>query len=520
MVRFLTAVAVVGAVSFHGVAAEPEAGQKAVMTTVEIDRPVLLAGDGKPVYVLVRFKVAEVSPEAGKDRRPVNIALALDRSGSMADQGKIEYLKKAAMAVVERLGPKDRLAVVEYDDQVTVAWPSAPVEAPALIKKVIDDLTPRNMTDLTAGMMEGVAQVRKHLRADAVNRVFLLSDGLANRGVTNPREIRKLVRKAKTQGVPVTTLGLGLEYNEDLMQDIADNSGGNYHYIEGPSQMAGIFQRELSELFQIAARNVDFRFTPGRIVRDFQIFGYTTRNEGGATVVELPDFHTGETRSVVIRLALKEAGAGPLRLGDITFSYEDAEAGHRTHERRELSADVTNNPDTVRHAWNREAMIEAALVETEAGHEASLRLLAAGQWQQAERQLQSMAKGLSARNASLNDIRIAKKIEALRIESGAVAQAGAAPAAAQSMDFMKSSKLRIHRAMRGQRGLYLLQPGAKGHEVLKLQQALKAAGAYNKVMDGAYSADVENAVRSYQKRHKLAPDGIAGPETLNQLGLY
>lgn len=299
----------------------------AVRTVVEVDRPVVLAGEDRPVYILVRFHVPEQMATEDKVRPPLNIALVLDRSGSMEAAGKLPYLKAAAKTILGRMTPRDRLAIIEYDDRVTVAWPSAPVEAPELIARVIDALEPRGNTDLVGGMLAGVAQVQATFRESSVNRVLLLSDGLANEGVTNPAEIRKLVRNAKKNGVPVTTLGLGLEYDEDLMQDIAEYSGGAYYYIENPKQSASVFQREISTLFRTAARDVDIRFTPGDMVKGIQVFGYASRTDGGATVVEFSDFHSGEQRTLVMRLELKGGGAGPASLGVLDFSYDDVAGG-------------------------------------------------------------------------------------------------------------------------------------------------------------------------------------------------
>jgi len=131
-----------------------------------------------------------------------------------------------------------------------------------------------------------------------------------------------------------------------------------------------------------------------------------------------------------------------------------------------------------------------------------------------------MAGELTTRNAVWKDTRIAKKIEALKVESRRVKTAAAAPETALARGFMKSSRQRLYQARQGKRGLYVLQRGAKGHPVRRLQNALKAAGVYGQAVDGTYSSDVEAAVRDYQKRQDLTPDGVAGPATLERLGLY
>ncbi len=515
--RIFSLVVVVSAIL---VASAAIAKTNPVVTSIDIDRPLVVAGDDRPLYVLVRFEVPEQTLPPGKQRPPLNIALVLDRSGSMETAGKLPYLKRAAKAIIGRMTPRDRLAVVEYDDLITVAWPSSPVESPVLVAKVIDALTPRGNTDLVGGMMAGVSQVRRFLRRAAVNRVLLLSDGLANEGVTEPAEIRALARKAREAGVPVTTLGLGLEYDEDLMQDIAQNSGGAYYYIENPAQTASIFQRELSSLFRTAAREVDLRFIPGEMVEDIRVFGYPTHSEGRTTVIEFSDFHGGEQRNLVIRIDLEPGGVGPVRLGVLRFAYDTVDDGRRVEQNRELTVEVTRDIDRARHAANREAIVEAALVEAEAEHRTSLRLLDAGDWEDAERRLKALAADLAARNADIGDVRLAKKIEALEIESRSVVAVGAAPMAAPAQMYLKRSKQRLYQAMQGRRGLYMLEAGDAGHEVEQLQRAMKDTGAYAGPVDGAYTPALEEAVKAYQSANNLTRDGIAGPATLKALGLY
>lgn len=507
-------------------AVPPEGG--VLSPEIEIDSPVISADSDAAVYVLVRFAVPETGPAAEADRPSLNLALVLDRSGSMESKGKLEYLKTAAKMVVDSLNPGDRLAIVEYDDRVTVMWPSSPVEAKSMMKRLIDGLHPRGATDLSGGMVRGVEEVRQYLREERVGqervtRVLLLSDGLANRGITDPRAIRRLVREARHGGARITALGLGLDYNEDLMQDIARYGGGNYYYIENPRQMAGIFGREMRMLFRTAARDVTLHFEPGKAVRSVEVFGYEAETAIGETVVRLEDFYAGEERSLLLRLDVAAGDPGALGLGSLRLDYLDVAAEQRQTVTSPLSVRVSSDGTEVDEARNGEVEVEVALVEAERRHAEAVQLLQSGQHDAARQQLQTLAEDLERQNNRLNDPRLAAKVEALEVEQKDVAEIAAAPPAA-AMDlasgFMKSSKQRLYQAGKGQRGGYLLREGDAGFEVEDLQQALTRSGHYAGPVDGDFGPELKRAVEAYQKENGLAIDGVAGPATLRQLGLY
>ncbi len=491
-----------------------------VTPQVTIDRPVVLAGDGAPIYVLVRFAALEEAAHDSGPRPPVNLALVLDRSGSMEDKGKLEYLKVAAKTVVDALGADDLLAVVEYDDYVTVMWPSAPVEARGIIKRQIEHLFPRGATDLVGGMMAGAREVQGHLDGEAINRVLLLSDGLANRGVTEPWEIARLVREARGEGVRISTLGLGLEYNEDLMQAIAESGGGHYYFIEHPNQMAGIFQRELASLFSTIARDVDFRFDAGPAVDGLEVYGFISESAGGTTKVELADFYAGETRSVLLRFDAWHGDVGELPLGTLEFSYLDVESGARRTFSTELAVTVSEDPAEVEHAANSEVVIEAALVEAERDHAELVRLYEDGDEEQAERGIETLIAALRVQNEDLDDMRIEKKIEALEVENADIQAFAAAPSPQAAAGYVKRSKQRLYEAQTGQRSMYLLQEGDEGFEVERLQEALRDAGHYGGPIDGRFSKVLAAALRDFQEAESISVDGIAGPLSLKMLGLY
>ena len=288
---------------------------KSLEPVVEIDHPAILVNEKAPVYVLILYQVSKIEEDPSRPRAKLNLGLVIDRSGSLSGRGKLEYAKKAAFILVDNLKNSDRISIVQYDDRVDVLWPSSPVESPGIIKKRINSLSPGGSTNLTGGMMKGVDEVLGHFDKSALNRVILLSDGLANQGITNPFEIRKLVQNAKEKGVHISTMGLGSDYNEDLMQAIAENAGGNYYYIESPTQMARIFQQEMSILFATVAKGLELQFSGGDMVKEVEVFGFPFKLQGSQARIEQEDVYAGETRSVLLRLVLQPQKEGRSRGG-------------------------------------------------------------------------------------------------------------------------------------------------------------------------------------------------------------
>jgi len=174
----------------------------------------------------------------------------------MGTRGKMQHAREAAAFAVEQLLPTDRVSVTIFDDEVETIVPNAPAQDKAGIVARIHAINPDGTTALHAGWSEGFRQVDPHRIADGLNRVLLLSDGLANEGVTDPKAIAADVRAAQARGVSTTTLGVGDDYNEDLLEAMAEAGDGNYYYVETATQLADIFQTELQGLMATTGRNV------------------------------------------------------------------------------------------------------------------------------------------------------------------------------------------------------------------------------------------------------------------------
>ncbi|MEA5510959.1 VWA domain-containing protein [Crocosphaera sp. UHCC 0190] len=188
-------------------------------------------------------------------RRPLNISLVLDRSGSMAGY-PLSYAIQAAQKLVEYLTPDDILSVVIYDDVPEIILPPQPVINRASIKQQLRKISARGCTNLSGGWLMGCDQVKTHVSSQQLNRVLLLTDGLANVGEKRPNILTKTAEEKAKQGIITTTLGFGSSFNEDLLISMANAGGGNFYFIQSPDEAADVFAIEMESLVSVAAQNL------------------------------------------------------------------------------------------------------------------------------------------------------------------------------------------------------------------------------------------------------------------------
>lgn len=307
------------------------------------------------------FAVLEVKARQPQNqhRVPVNVALVIDRSGSMRGQ-KLDDAKKAAREFVQRMTDVDRLALVHYGTDVTT-FPStlATEEARTRMLAFVDGIQDEGSTNISGGMEAAARELRPYVDQFRVSRVILLSDGQPTAGLVREEELTGLARQLRSTGIAVSALGVGEDFNENLMQGVADQGGGFSGFLNS-SQLAEVFTRELEQATRTVARSVELRLTLPSQVTNAEVMGTNAYREGNTVRVPLYDMAGGQSARLTVKLTLDmQAAEHPVELLDAKVSYVDVEQDRPAEARVALSARATDDTQLVRANLDKDVRVHA-----------------------------------------------------------------------------------------------------------------------------------------------------------------
>ena len=249
--------------------------------------------------VHVMFELAVPEAPTDRARHPLRIGLALDRSGSMSG-AKLETAKRCARYLSERLGPEDAIALVTFDDDVQLVSSLAAPDLAALAPRIAA-IGPGGMTNLSGGWLKAIEEVRR--RDDGVRRVLLLTDGLANQGISAAAPLTAVARTTSQHGISTTTIGVGDGFAEELLTGIADAGGGRSWFAESVEDIPAIFAAEFDDLVAVVAQNVSVELRPAAEVQLLAVLNdHPSVAVAGGVQVQLGDVFSGQRLRVVLRL--------------------------------------------------------------------------------------------------------------------------------------------------------------------------------------------------------------------------
>jgi Ca-activated chloride channel family protein len=296
--------------------------------------------------VAVKVDVTARADEHSRAETPVAMALVLDRSGSMEGE-KMQQLKRAAQSLVDRMRDGDRLALVDFSSDVhQVSLKRLDPEARKEFKRVIEGIVANGGTNISDAL---AAAQRVFLEASSegtfARRVVLISDGLPTEGLTSPEVLAGTCRTMHGQGLTVSALGVGLDFNSRLMQSMAGEGGGFSGFLEKGAQLDEVLDKELQEARSAAYHQVALNLRLPEGVELLDVSGRQWQRAFGGAQVPLPDLAPGATAQVFVRLKVHpEDSAASMSLVQATLGWV-SETGAQASPTLTLAAGVTDDPE-------------------------------------------------------------------------------------------------------------------------------------------------------------------------------
>lgn len=395
-------------------------------TTVLLDHHEVPAGH----LVRMLLRIEGSAPPAGS-RTPLDLALVLDRSGSMAGE-KLDAARHAALDIARRLWPEDRVSVVVYDNEVDALAAHARGGDVLDLAHRLAAVYARGSTNLSGGWLRGRELLAAMEEERRIRRILLLTDGLANVGVTDPTRLAGLTARAREAGISTSTIGFGAGYDERLLRVMAESGGGGTYYIEQADQANAIFQDELSDLLDTCAQNVAVTLAPDAGVQSVRVrHGYTSALTPAGVRYDLGDLYAREPRLLLVEFILPLGVPDSFAVATLTVDADVIEGDDVRHET--ITLPIVLDAENVPHV---DATIarEALLLDAADARERALEERERGDYGGAQNTLHDLMATL--RDSGLDDAEIQAEIDDLETLSAAPAESLADSSSAKYMHQM------------------------------------------------------------------------------------
>jgi Ca-activated chloride channel family protein len=393
--------------------------------TVRPDRRFIRASGRSERFLLIDLVAPTVAPDPSRRRPPVNLGFVLDRSGSMGGSNKLGLAKQAALEAIHRLDAEDRFSVVTYDNQIDVVAGTT-TASPEARRRAADELRhveARGSTNLHGGWLTGCEQVAAGLGADGVNRVLLLTDGLANVGVTDHDELQRQCLQLRERGVTTSTFGVGTDFDERLLQGMADAGGGHFYFIGDVAQMRDHITSEVGETLEVVAREVVLELQLPAAVRIEALSPFRIEDRSGHVRVFLGDMVSGQVLSIVLRATFDYGDVGreigvSVRVTDRDDAFATA---HPAVEPVTVTWRYGDHAENDAQPRDRDVDRVVARIFAERAKQEAVRLNREGRYDDAGKTLDGVRKRVAAYAGSDPELR--KVVDELRDERPAYAAA-------------------------------------------------------------------------------------------------
>jgi Ca-activated chloride channel family protein len=395
---------------------------KQIELTATMATPVVQAG--KPQTAFLKVAMTGFALPSQSSRAPANVAIVIDKSGSMAGD-RLVNARNAAIMAVDGMGRNDIVSVLAFDDTVEVIAPATKVTDKESIKRAIARIRTGGGTGLFAGVSKGAWEVRKFLDKTRVNRVILLSDGQANVGPSTPAELGQLGSSFAREGISVTTIGLGLGYNEDLMTQLAGYSDGNHAFVENPQDLARIFKQEFGDVSSVVAQEIDVKIILKRGIRPIRILGREGEISNDTVHLRMNQLYSEQEKFIILEVEIPAGKVGQnMDLAGVNVSYLNMQSKNKDSMTRSVAVGFSDSEAVVAKAIDKKTMTSAVQQVSNLRSKQALQLRDEGKLEEAQKVLEDNAGYLQAQRGIISS----ESADTLEFNSRRDAAAIAAPA--------------------------------------------------------------------------------------------
>lgn len=328
-----------------------------------IQDKILKGGDGQ-VTVALNLTAASLPTVEGQPAPAADLVIVLDRSGSMEGQ-KLSDARIAVVGLLEHLGPDDRLALVTYSNGVRTRSPLMLMTGAnrRKVANIVNPIRAGGGTHLSAGLQQGIDCLLNASGEGRQRKVILISDGLANQGTTGAEALGRMASIAVENRFSISTVGVGLDFNEIVMTAIADHGAGQYHFLETPRILARVFETELQTSRQVAAADVGVRIPLGPGVRLVQAGGYPISVDNGTAVIHPGNLLSGQSKTLYLTFQAPTDREKTVVLGQIELAYRHGDRTRKLAAARPLTVACVKDPASVMASIKKEHWADQVVQE-------------------------------------------------------------------------------------------------------------------------------------------------------------
>lgn len=346
----------------HSITKSPEQGKdkgpskEKITLIAKSAKPFVIANKKQIIPIKISLRGSELNNSS--NRAPVNVSLVLDKSGSMEGE-KITQLKEASKLAIGILNEKDSLSLITYDDLAKVVFPGQKLSNKNQFISAVNEIKADGSTALFDGVKMGASEVDRLLRKDQVNRILLISDGLANVGPSSPSELAKLGSSLRERNISVSTIGLGLDYNEDLMSKLAQKSDGNHAFVENAEQLSQVFQKEFGDILSVVGQNVTVKIICADGVRPVRVLGREATINGQEITLNLNQIYSGQEKYIIAEVEIPAKPSNEnFKVANIDASYFNLITKSTNNLSETISVAYTSSEELARDKESKDVMVD------------------------------------------------------------------------------------------------------------------------------------------------------------------